>query len=225
MIRSPFCTSSIKFRFLPLQVHAIARAGKLSSAGVAPARFPWSATELATAYEPMLRFPQGRGVPIQKRKKERRWQARKKRKKAKEPVRLEPPQLREFLRESFKSSVEAFKKIDQIIETLLGDIYGRSPESFNKLLESHGIKPDEYEKLPPLKRLEAARKLYKDQPNGMDTQKAYLNLIFAARYNWPEGTVDNMTMEEILEALQHALEADEWRPSKRKQKSIWAITQ
>ena len=48
---------------------------------------------------------------------------------------------------------------------------------------------------------------------------AALDMIFEARYGWPEGTVADLGFREVLMALEHATEYDDpARPS------IWQVT-
>jgi hypothetical protein len=114
---------------------------------------------------------------------------------------------------------ELLKRIERIVEILLGDIRGEPPATLQKFFEKHGISEEHFDQMSTDERIEAMHKIWETQETKTDNVIAALDMIFEARYGWPEGTVANMAVGDVFLALEHATDFDDpWKSS------IWEIT-
>ena len=131
---------------------------------------------------------------------------------------LNQMQLDQF-RELFRHPFETKRKIDNIVDILLGDICGASDGSLKRYLKQNGISDEEFRQMTADQQFETFKTILKKRGTKTDNVIAALDMIFSARYGWPEGTAGKITLAQTLEALEHATEYD--APSKP---SIWEIT-
>jgi len=131
-------------------------------------------------------------------------------------------QLGEWLqlqRKQLLSDFELKGKVDQIIGILLGDICAQSFPSLTKLLERGGVSKEEFDRMTIYEQSDIVTRLLPRQTTQTEDLIAALDMIFEARYGWPEGTVADLGFREVLMALEHATEYDDpARPS------IWQVT-
>ncbi len=135
---------------------------------------------------------------------------------------LIPTQFAQFcawFREWARPQFELDNEINRMVEILIGDICAAPPVSLEKLLDKHGISKERFDAMTADEKFDAVAKVLELQDTKRDNIVAALDMMFEARYGWPEGTVKNMTLRDVFLALEHAIEYD--APSKP---SIWAIT-
>ena len=127
-------------------------------------------------------------------------------------------QLGQLLK-SFRSQIEAGKEIDRIIEILTGDICSLPTANLQKLLQKCGISEDEFLRMTEDQITETVTSILQNQETRADNLIVALDMIFESRYGWPEGTVAEMPLKDILFALEHAMEYDALSKP-----SIWDLT-
>jgi hypothetical protein len=138
-----------------------------------------------------------------------------------EPVRQikDLDDLRAVLNEMMRTSAEYTRRLDRMVEILLGDIYEKHPDSVEEFLRKHGYSADRISQMDPVERHEAWREVWKTLPGRTETLTTALDLLFGIRYGWQEGTAKKLTPVEAFLALEHAIEYD--APGKP---SIWDAT-
>jgi len=124
-------------------------------------------------------------------------------------------QIAEWLR----SQVGAFKKTDQIVQILLGDLCAAPTAPLKELFVRHGISSERFDDMTIDEKFGAAESILSREGTRTQNLISALDLIFEARYGWPQGTVGQLTLLDVLLALEHATEYDSpERPS------VWEIT-
>jgi RNAse (barnase) inhibitor barstar len=127
--------------------------------------------------------------------------------------------LKRFLTEDFMRAVEYQTRVDKLIDILMGNIYGENPVAIEEFLEKNGYSREQVKQMTTNETHEAWRKVWDKNPPGTDTLVAALDLLFNARYGWPEGSALKLTPAQAYLALEHAVEYDALgKPS------IWNIT-
>jgi hypothetical protein len=125
-------------------------------------------------------------------------------------------QLAEWFRAQFKLKQE----VERIVEILLGDICAKPPPDLVKSLEKHGISKEQFDQMTVDEQVDTVCDTLKGETGTRhENLVAALDMIFEARYGWPEGTAEKMSIRDIFLALDHATGWD--NPSKR---NIWDIT-
>jgi hypothetical protein len=115
--------------------------------------------------------------------------------------------------------VEAQLKINGYLKTLMGDdIFGNVPKTPPELLEKLGLSDRPITEISPLDffgRLATADL----GPKWGDVAESALGMIFELRYGWKPGDVTKMTPEQMLLALESAIE---YTPPGKP--DIWTLT-
>jgi hypothetical protein len=123
------------------------------------------------------------------------------------------------IRDWLKAQVDLWQQLNRLVEILLGNIHQEYPATLREYFQQRGIRPEEYDRMSSGEIADAFQKLQHNEPTSTDNLIAALDLLFHARYGWPEGTVKHMPIAHAYLALEHALEYDD--PGKP---SVWTIT-
>lgn len=135
------------------------------------------------------------------------------------PLQVQLAQFTVAVAEWIRPQFEFMKKIEHFVEILFGNINGTPPASLQKFLEKYGIPKEQSDRMTLEEKIKAFLEIGEKQTTKGDNILVALDMIFEARYGWPEGTVANITLADIFLALEHATDYDD--PSKP---SIWEIT-
>jgi len=116
-------------------------------------------------------------------------------------------------------SVQAWDRLRNHLALIWGDEFAKDiPFTLREAILHLGITAAE---LPTVSLEEFAKRIRDNQPQTPLFDRIYLalDLLFEARYNWPQGTAKTKTPQDLLLALEHALE---FTPENRT--SIWDMT-
>ena len=118
------------------------------------------------------------------------------------------------LAECLRSYFEIGRKIEQMIEALVGDIQGTPPARFDKFLDRCGVTEEQFAHMSTDEMIDGLK-----YPTRIGNLIAALDMIFEARYGWPKGTGAQLGLGDVFLALEHALGYDD--PCKP---SVWQLT-
>jgi hypothetical protein len=94
------------------------------------------------------------------------------------------------------------QRVAYLVEILMGDIYQKFPGTLAEFFEMHGVTKEQFDAISPS---EAAAAFRARVPTRTQTLTVALDLLFNARYGWPEGTAGRLTPWQALVALEHAV--------------------
>jgi RNAse (barnase) inhibitor barstar len=128
-------------------------------------------------------------------------------------------ELRAYLKEQLEEAAYFTSRIDNLIQILMGNIYEEYPATIEAFLLKKGYTQEQISQMAPEQILETLIKLGAGKPERSKNLTIALDLLFEARYGWPEGTAGKLTPAEAYLALENAMEFD--APEKP---SIWEVT-
>jgi hypothetical protein len=125
-----------------------------------------------------------------------------------------------WISKTLSETLEAQLKIAQHLKILFGDdIFGAVPESTSDLLERIGLKDAQITDVSPVEFFKRLANTDLGEHWGKVTETA-LGMIFEQRYEWKPDDVTKLTPQEMLLALENAID---YTPPNRP--DIWKMTQ
>lgn len=129
-------------------------------------------------------------------------------------------ELQEFILNLYLRSVHYLNRVEQWLDILFRDLSSNHPKTVEGWLMKHGYSEEQIKNLSEDELIKALQKAVNSEPSKLDNIVAALDLLFQARYGWPEGSAHNLTPAQVFLALEHAMEYD--APGKP---SVWELTQ